>query len=69
MSQSPKLSPLQLELLKVYSFHPTEAELLEIKRFLGQLFAKKLINNIEEASKKKGITESDLENWLNGEDQ
>ena len=69
MHQTPKLSPLQLELLKVYSFHPTEEELLQIKQFLGQLFAKKLVGNIEEASRKKGLTESDLENLLNAKDQ
>ena len=69
MRDTAKLSSLQLELLKVYSFNPTEEELLEIKSYLGKLFAKKLVKNVEEASSKKGITESDLENWLNGEDQ
>lgn len=69
MRKTAKLSPLQLELLKVYSFNPTEEELLEIKRYLGKFFARRLTKNIGEAVKSKGITETDLEKWLNEEEQ
>lgn len=69
MRNTAKLSPLQLELLKVYSFNPTEEELIQIKSYLGKFFAKKLVANVDKAVEEKGITESDLENWLNGEDQ
>lgn len=67
MRNSAKLSDLQLELLKVYSFNPSEEELLEIKQYLGQFFAKRLVSNVEKAVADKGISESDLEHWLNGE--
>jgi hypothetical protein len=69
MGNTVKLSPLQLELLKVYSFNPSEEELLEIKSYLGKFFAKKLEKNIQAAVERKGIAESDLENWLNGKEQ
>lgn len=69
MRNTAKLSSLQLELLKVYSFNPSEEELLEISTYLGNFFAKKLAKNVEEAVKRKGITEADLENWLNDKDQ
>lgn len=69
MRNTARLSPLQLELLKVYSFNPTDEELLEIKHFLGKFFAKKLSNSVEKAVKQKGITESDLDDWLNDESQ
>jgi len=69
MRNTAKLSPLQLELLKVYSFNPSEEELLEIKRYLGSFFAKRLTESVANAVKSKGITESDLENWLNGDKQ
>lgn len=69
MPSTAKLSPLQLELLKVYSFNPTEEELLQIKSYLGKFFAKKLVDDVEKAAKNKGIAESDLESWLNGENQ
>ncbi len=33
-----KLTPLQLELLKVYSFNPSNEELLEVKDILANYF-------------------------------
>lgn len=59
------LSPLQLELLKIYSFKPSEIDLLEIKRLLANYFAEKLIKNVDAAIQEKNITEDDLESWLN----
>ncbi|MEL6649504.1 MAG: hypothetical protein AAFQ87_01740 [Bacteroidota bacterium] len=67
MRETAKLSPLQLELLKVYSFNPTEEELLEIKSFLGKFFAKRLTDSVGLAAKQQGITEEDLESWLNND--
>jgi len=60
-----KLSTLQLELLKVYSFNPSEEDLLEIKQMLAQYFADKLVANVNTAIKEKNITDEDLESWLN----
>ena len=65
MSNTAGLSSLQLELLKVYSFNPSEEELLEIKAFLAKFFAKRLTTQVRKAVEHKGITEADLENWLN----
>jgi len=64
MTQSKKLSPLQLELLKMYSMNHTEEDLLEIKRMLGRYFAKKLRRKVDTAVKAKGITQQDLDNWI-----
>ncbi len=60
-----ELSPLQLELLKIYSFNPSETDLLEIKRLLANYFADKLIKKVDAAIQEKNITEEDLESWLN----
>jgi hypothetical protein len=60
-----KLSPLQLELLKVYSFNPSQEDLLEIKQMLARFFANKLVNEVSKAVEEKEITEIDLESWLN----
>jgi len=65
----PKMSSLQLELLKVYSFNPTEEELMDIKRLLGIFFGKKLSMLADIAIEKKGITDNDLDKWLNEENQ
>jgi len=65
MTQSNKLSPLQLELLKLYSMEHSEEDLLEIKKMLGKYFAKKLRRKVDIAVKEKGITQNDLDNWIN----
>ncbi len=60
-----KLSTLQLELLRVYSYDPSEEDLLEIKEMLAKYFADKLVANVNAAIKEKNITDEDLESWLN----
>jgi hypothetical protein len=64
-----RFSPLQLELLKVYSFTPSEEELLQIKQLLATFFAQRLSNLVNQAIEQQGITEQDLDNWLNTDEQ
>lgn len=63
--QNQKLNSLQLELLKVYSFEPSEEDLLAIKDFLAKHFSDKLLKNVQHAIKEKNITEDDLDSWVN----
>jgi hypothetical protein len=63
--QTNKLSSLQLELLKVYSFEPEKNEMEEIKTFLGTLFANRLLKKINKKIDEKNISIETLENWLN----
>ena len=63
--QSHKLSSLQLELLKVYSFQPKEEDLLAIKKMLADYFSDKLLNNIRKSVADKSITQEDLDSWIN----
>ena len=65
MTQIPKLSNLQLELLKVYSFNPSEEDLVSIKKMLAHFFAQKLVSKVDEQIKAKNMTDDDLEKWLN----
>ncbi len=60
-----KLTPLQLELLKVYALHPSEEDLLAVKRLLAEYFSGKLTSRVQQAVREKGITEEDLAQWLN----
>lgn len=60
-----KLSPLQLELLKVYSFQPSQEDLLAVKQMLANYFSDKLISKISKSVEEKNISEEDLEKWLN----
>ncbi len=63
--QAQKLSSLQLELLKVYSFQPKEEDIIAIKNFLANYFSNKLKNNISQAIEQKNITQDDLDRWIN----
>lgn len=68
-SSTSKLSPLQLELLKIYSFDPTEEELLELKNLLAQFFAYRFTEKVARAAREKNITDTDLDNWLEEDEQ
>ncbi len=60
-----KLTSLQLELLKVYSFQPSEKDLRAVQKMLSTYFSDKMISKIDEAVEEKEITEEDLDRWLN----
>jgi hypothetical protein len=64
-----RFSPLQLELLKIYSFTPSEEELLQIKQLLATFFAQRFSNLVNQAIATQGITEQDLDTWLNTDEQ
>lgn len=61
---SPKLTSLQLELLKIYSFKPTEEELKQIKALLAKFFAQRFTEHVAHAAEAHGITDDDLDDWL-----
>ncbi len=69
MENANQLTSLQLELLKAYAFEPTEEEMLQIKAMLGRIFANRLTARVDQAVKERGITDDDLDRWLNDEDQ
>ena len=60
------MSAIQMELLKMYAFNPSEEDLLNVKKMLANYFADKLTTKIDKAIEEKGITEQDMEMWLNG---
>ncbi len=63
--ENQKLSSLQLDLLKVYSFEPDEDDLLAIRKLLASYFSDKLIGKVQQAVEERQITEQDLDRWLN----
>lgn len=66
---SKKLSALQLELLKIYSFNPTEEELLELKNILARFFAHRFAEKVGAAAKARNISDKDLDKWLEEDEQ
>ena len=64
-----KFSPIQLELLKVYSFHPSEEELLQVKDLLARFFASRFVEKVEAAAQQQAISDDTLDEWLNEDEQ
>lgn len=58
-----------MELLKVYSFNPTEEELKELKRLLALFFANRFTDKIAQAAAERNITDADLDIWLEEDEQ
>jgi len=58
-------SNIQLELLKMYSTDVKDEELLEIKKFLSDYFSKKAIKEADEIWDKNGLSNDDMDRWLN----
>ena len=63
------LTSLQLELLRIYSFNPSTEDLQEVKIMLAKYFAQKFTDHVNKAVSEKNITDSNLDEWLNEENQ
>lgn len=59
------LTPLQMELLKMYSFEHSDEDLIAIKKMLAGYFAKKLVGKVDEAVNENNMSGDDLKAWLN----
>lgn len=64
-----KFTPLQLELLKMFSFNPTEEELRNLKNILAQFFAYRFVEKAADIAKSQDITDADLDKWLEEDGQ
>jgi hypothetical protein len=59
------LSNVQVELLKLYSTDLTEEDLKELRNTLAQFYAAKSIQLANEVWDEKGLTDVDMDKWLN----
>jgi hypothetical protein len=59
------LSNVQIELMKLYSTNLSDKELSELKDVLAKFYADKAINKANEIWDEKGLTDADMEKWLN----
>lgn len=59
------LSNVQIELLKLYSTNLSEEDLKELKILLAQFFAEKSIRLANKIWDEKGLTDEDMDEWLN----
>ena len=58
-----KLSSVQLELLKVFSFDSSDVQLLEIKQLLSNYFANIASNRMDELWEEKDWTAETMKQW------
>ena len=65
LSQTQNLSNIQLELLKLYAIDIKESELLDIKKYLADYFAKKAVSEADAVWDAKGFDNDEMDRWLN----
>ncbi len=59
------LNNVQLELLKLYSTNLSAKDLEELKDVLARFYAEKAIVKANEIWNERGLTDTDMEHWLN----
>jgi hypothetical protein len=59
------LSNVQMELMKLYSTNLSDKEFAELKDVLAKFYADKAISKANEIWDEKGLTDADMEKWLN----
>lgn len=59
------LSNVQVELMKLFSTNLTDKELIELKDLLSGFYANKAIAQADAIWDKKGLSDQDMEKWLN----
>ncbi len=69
MPPATKFTPLQHELLNIYSMNLSDDELREIKKLLSDYFWERLQKKVTQASEQMGYTQDDFDNWLNDPNQ
>ena len=59
------LSNMQLELMKLYSTNLSDSELAELKDVLSKFYAEKAIASADKIWDERGLTNEDMDAWLN----
>ena len=59
------LTNVQLKLLKLFNTNLTEQELIELKNLLSSFYANKGIALADRIWDEKGLTDQDMDKWLN----
>ena len=65
MATATKLTNLQQELLKVCSRNVSDQELIELRDLIANYFAERSIKGASKMWEEKGLTNEDMDKWLN----
>ncbi|MFZ4543210.1 MAG: hypothetical protein ACOYOA_04110 [Saprospiraceae bacterium] len=66
---SSKFSTLQLELLRLFAHNPTDEELVDIKKIIGQYYLNKLSKMADRKATNESWTIEDVDSILNDTNQ
>jgi hypothetical protein len=64
-----QFTPLQQELLSLYSQKISDNDLVAINKLINNYFMDKLQQKVSEAAQKLGYTQDDFDSWLNDPNQ
>jgi hypothetical protein len=59
------LSNVQMELMKLFSTNLSDSELIELKDLLARFYANKATAKADAIWDEKGLSDQDMEKWLN----
>jgi hypothetical protein len=59
-----RLTNMQLELLKLFSYNLDEKQLLEVKDLLARYFAEKATRQMDRIWEERGLTNDTMDAWL-----
>jgi hypothetical protein len=59
------LSNVQIELLKLFNTNLSDKDIIELKDLLSGFYADKAINAADNIWDKRGLSNDDMEKWLN----
>jgi len=59
-----RLTNMQLELLKLFSYNLDEMQLLEVKDLLARYFAEKATRQMDRIWEERGLTNDTMDAWL-----
>ena len=62
---STKFTPLQQELLRLYSLNLPEEDLVEIKDLIGKYLLDKLQSKVDAFVEQNNLADPDFQKWLN----
>jgi hypothetical protein len=59
------LNNVQMELMKLFSTGLSENDLTDLKKVLAKFYSEKAVSQANEVWDKKGLTDEDMDKWLN----
>ena len=63
-SDTTRFTPLQLDLLRIFSRNPSEQELIDIKNLIARYYADKASDEMDRLWEERGYTDETMQGWV-----